>query len=107
MKLNKYDNKKVRIIDNSNNIFEGRCTYNNREYNYHEFGIDEESLEILNVLFYKSNIKKVKLIKEYVDRYSKLEEIVAEDAEEILNDEEVDEEAKIRLRNYLKDNNID
>ena len=103
MKLNKYDNKRVRIIDNFNDIFEGICTHNSREYNFHEFGVDEESLQLLNVIFYKSNIKKVKEIKEYGGKYSKLEEIIAEDKEEILNDDEIDEEYKIRLRNYLKD----
>ena len=48
MKLKKYDNKCVRILDIFGNEYEGNCVYNDREYNYHEFGRDEECLQILN-----------------------------------------------------------
>jgi hypothetical protein len=46
MRLNKYDDKCIKIIDIFGNIYEGNCTYCCREYNLHEFGRDEECLQI-------------------------------------------------------------
>lgn len=110
MNIKKFDNKKVKIIDNINDEYEGICKFNNIEYNFHEFGIDEESLQILNIIFYKSNIKKVKEIKNYSNNYSKLEEIISEDKdllEDVLEDDEIDEEQKLRIISYLKEKNKD
>ena len=59
MKINlkKYDNKLVRIKCNDGKIYEGNCIYNSSDYTFHEFGRDEESLEIFHFLFYKDNIE--------------------------------------------------
>lgn len=106
MNLKKFDNKKVKIIDNFNDEYEGICTYSNKEYNLHEFGINDEGLAILNVIFYKDNIKNVKKIDKYSNDYGKLEELISryeDDVNEILSDEEVDYEQKKRLLKYLKD----
>ncbi len=53
MNLHDYDDRCVRIIDNNSDIFDGICIYNNAEYDEHEFGRNEESLQICNFLFYK------------------------------------------------------
>ena len=49
--LKKYDNKKVRILCIDGNTYEGLCEYNSRDYDYHEFGRDEESLQLMVYLF--------------------------------------------------------
>ena len=46
MKLNKFDNKKVKIECIDGNTYEGLCSYNSLDYNFHEFGRDEECLQI-------------------------------------------------------------
>ncbi len=109
MNLKKYDNKCVRIIDTDDNIFEGNCIFNSKEYNEHEYGVDDESLQILDVLFYKSYIKSIELLKELKDNeYSMLEELIVnsdkdfiEDALEMCNDIE-----KARIMLCIKDNEI-
>ena len=60
MNLQKYDNKLIQIIDNQNNKYEGICEYYNQEYSFHEYGKDEDCLEIFGFLFYKKDIKKTK-----------------------------------------------
>ena len=37
-----------------------KMDFNDKEYNEHEFGRNEDSLQILNIIFYKSDIKKIK-----------------------------------------------
>ena len=53
MNLKKYDDKLVRITDKFNDVFEGICMYNDKDYTEHEFGINEESLQMPSMLFYK------------------------------------------------------
>ena len=81
MNIRKFDNKYVQIEDIFGSVYEGICDYNGREYNYHEYGKDEESLSILNFMFFKSIIKNVKLLEEnegpyghFTSRYGELEE---------------------------------
>ena len=92
MNLSKLDDKMVRIEDTDGGIYEGICMHNSREYNYHEYGRDEEGLEMDNILFYKSYIKKAKKINEFSAEYGKLEELVVESGmdiiDEVLNSEE-------------------
>lgn len=64
MKLSIYDGKLVRIIDKNDVIYEGQCIYDHHEYCMHEFGVDEEALEIDNYLFYESEIKEIEVIEE-------------------------------------------
>ena len=59
MNLKKYDEKCIKIIDIFGYEYEGNAIYNNQEYTYHEFGRDEDSLQILNYLFFKETIKKI------------------------------------------------
>ena len=87
MNLKKYDNKCVRIIDTDDNIFEGNCIFNSREYNEHEYGMNEDSLQILNISFYKSYIKSIEIIKELrKDEYTMLEELIVNSDKDFLDD---------------------
>ena len=87
MNLKKYDNKCVRIIDTDDNIFEGNCIFNSREYNEHEYGMNEDSLQILNISFYKSYIKSIEIIKELKkDEYTMLEELIVDSDKDFLDD---------------------
>lgn len=65
MNLKKYDGKCVSIEDSEGNVFEGICYYNGREYNDHEFGRDEECLQMVNFLFFKSDIRKIKSLENH------------------------------------------
>ena len=62
--LSQWDNKYVRIIDDSGYCFDGWCEYSNTEYNLHEYGRGEEGLIIDDWLFYVSHINKVESIPE-------------------------------------------
>jgi hypothetical protein len=79
MSIKQYDNKLVRITDFLNQVFEGYCVYNNEEYNEVELGRKEESLQIINLIFYKDDIKKVEEIKEFSNPYGYFEESTLED----------------------------
>ena len=83
MNLHDYDDRCVRIIDNNSDIFDGICSYNNAEYDEHEFGRNEESLQICNFLFYKSDIKEIQSLEnndgpygKFLAPYGKLEEMI-------------------------------
>ena len=87
MNLKKYDNKCVRIIDTDDNIFEGNCIFNSKEYNEHEYGMNEDSLQILNISFYKSYIKSIEILKKLKkDEYTMLEELIVNSDKDFLDD---------------------
>ena len=95
------------IVDNDN-VFEGNCIFNSKEYNEHEYGMNEDSLQILNISFYKSYIKSVEILKELRnDEYSMLEELIVDSDKDFLDDalEMCDEVEKERLMLYIKDKN--
>ncbi len=109
MKLSKYDNKCVRILDYWNHEYEGNCIFNCREYNEHEIGRNEESLQILNYLFFKSDIKKITILENgFTDDYGLLEEeIVSEGLDDIIDAIEYeDDEHTCRIIKCIKDSNI-
>ena len=60
--LSRFDGKIVRVTMKDGLVFQGRCTYNSAEYTMHEFGVEEESLEIDDYLIYKKDIRNVKLL---------------------------------------------
>ena len=104
MDLKKYDNKMVRITDIFDDVFEGYSIYNSSEYNYHEYGKDMDSLQIVDVMFYKDIIKNIEIIDNYSTSHSKLEEVIVEDIdsiEEVLLGE--DSNYIYRLLLYLKE----
>ena len=86
MNLKKYDDKLVRITDKFNDVFEGICMYNDKDYTEHEFGKNEESLQLPSMLFYKSIIKKVEELDKFSSPYGKLEELVVEDGIDMIEE---------------------
>ena len=108
MNLKKYDNKCVRIIDTDDNVFEGNCIFNSKEYNEHEYGMNEDSLQILNISFYKSYIKSIEILKELrKDEYTMLEELIVDSDKDFLDDalDMCNEIEKERLMLCIKDKN--
>lgn len=106
MNLSKFDNKLVKIIDTEDTVFEGYAVFNDKEYNYHEYGRNEDSLQILNIMFYESYIKSVEEIKEFSDKYGNLEELICDNDLDFAIDA-LDYDNKIhneRIKLYLKDN---
>ena len=104
MKLDKYDNKRVRITTDNNDIYEGIVYHNSKDYNYHEYGVNEEGLQMIYFLFYKSQIKKVEIIDKYTSSYGRFEIETVDDSldfiDEVLYSEE--DESIYRLLVYLK-----
>lgn len=86
MKLAKYDNKLIRLTTNLDEIFEGICYFNSKDYTYHEFGVNEESLQIICFLFYKSDIKKIELIDSFSDKYGYLEKLTVESGYDLIDE---------------------
>ncbi len=107
MNLIKYDNKLVRIVDVDNNQYEGICSYNNKDFNECEYGIDEESLDIICIKFCKSNIKKVEVINKFSKEYGKLEELIL-DSDDLIDEvfESEEDEHIFRLLRCIKDKKI-
>lgn len=100
MKLSKYDNKIIRLEDKFGDVYEGICCHNSKDYNEHEYGKYEESLQMSNTIFYNSIIKKVEIIDEFSDKYGKLEEEVI-DAGLDLIDEVLTSEEEISVYRLL------
>ena len=93
MKLSGYDGQCVRILDRFGDEFDGVCTYNGAEYDEHEFGRAEESLQIESFLFYKSDFKSVRVLEDeggeygrFRDPYGKLEELTVADGTDAILD---------------------
>lgn len=112
MKLNKYDNKCVKIITYDDEEFEGICIHNSNEYDEHEFGRNEESLQIENMLFYKSDIREIYSLENnngpygmFTDKYGDLEKETVEAGIDFIEDVLESEEEKhvYRLLEYLID----
>ncbi len=110
--LKKYDGLCVRIIDSNGDAFDGICCHNSDEYDEHEYGRCEESLQIENYLFYERDIKEIQSLEEnsgphgrFLDPYGKLEIMTVEDGidsiEDVLFSEE--DEHVIRLLNCLEE----
>ncbi len=103
--LKEFDEKCVRITDRWGDVFDGICTYNSDEYDEHEFGRPEESLQILSFLFYKSDINKIESLEEhtgpfgrFLDPFGKLEELTVEDGIDSINDVLFYEDEELVLR---------
>ena len=105
MNLKKYDNKLLKIIDTNNKVFEGYSLFNSKEYNFHEYGVNEDSIQILDYIFYKSNIKKVDIIKEkeFNKSYSQIELTALEEGLDSVN-ELLDSDNINRMINCINDN---
>lgn len=110
MDLSLFDGKCVRITDTSGDAYDGICSYNSDEYDYHEFGRDEDGLQIEFFLFYRSDISSVESLEDhegpygrFLDPYGKLEETAVEDGFDIIEDVLFSEENEhvVRMLNCL------
>lgn len=86
MDLSKFDGQCVRITLWNGDVYDGICIYNDWEYDEHEFGVPEESLEMMNCLFYKGDIKTIESLEghtgpygRFLDPFGKLEEEAVQD----------------------------
>ena len=87
MNLKKYDNKYVRITDIDNKIYEGLCDFNSKEFNECEYGKNEDSLDILNIKFYKFCIKNIEEIDNFdSEKYTDLEELIIDSDIDFIED---------------------
>ena len=105
MKLSKFDGQRVHVTTAWGDELDGICSHNSADYNFHEFGRDEEGLQLTALLLFKSDIKKIKLLKNgFSTPFGKLEEIAVEDGADIL--EEVlfceEDESVLRMLAYLE-----
>lgn len=92
MNLKRYDNKCIRLVDGLGDIYEGVARHDSRDYNFHEYGKDEESIQMSHTIFFKSFIKKIDIIDSFSDKYGLLEESLIESGidmvDEVLTSEE-------------------
>ena len=92
MNLIKYDNRFIRLVDGLGDIYEGVARYDSRDYNLHEYGKEEESIQMSHTIFFKSFIKKIEIIDSFSDKYGLLEESIIDlgmdMVDEILTSEE-------------------
>ena len=108
MNLAQYDDLCVRVMLIDGEYAEGACMYNSDEYNFHEYGRDEESLQIASFQFYMSDIAKVEIITEenpYRRPYDMIQELSMEDGPDYFQDllESEDERNVKRALAYLED----
>ena len=105
MKLNKYDNKLVKITTIEDDIFEGICSYDNVEFNEAEYGESEESLTIECLKFYKNSIKDVSIIDKFSSKYGLLEEVISNDGTDLIEEvfDSEDDTHILRELYYLED----
>ena len=66
MDILQYDNKHVRITIFDGSVYEGIVTHNSASYDGHEFGREEEGLQMPSLLIYKDDIQSVESL-EYRD----------------------------------------
>jgi hypothetical protein len=86
MKLKQYDGQCVRIDCVDGNVYDGICSYNDKEYDEQEYGRPEECLVMVNFLFFKSDIVAIESLENHTgpygkfhDPFGKLEEMNVQD----------------------------
>ena len=60
--MNMYDGKMVQITDTDGRKFTGVAEEQSNDYCFHEYGRDEEAVEVCNFLLYLSEIKDIRLL---------------------------------------------
>lgn len=105
MNLRKYDGRLVSITDTCGEIFEGTAEYLVRDYCMHEFGRDEDSLQIANILFFKDDIKRIKKIDSFSSPYGRAEIVNFEDGADVIDDilSGDNDEFRVRLIRCIED----
>ena len=91
--LRRFDGKCVRITDSLGDVFEGGCDHLSPDYCMHEFGRDEEGLQMLNFIFYKDNIAAIEILEDrggpwgcFSGPYGTLELMNAADGKDFIDD---------------------
>lgn len=104
--LEKFDNKMIRLETIYGDTFEGIGSYYGKEYNEHEYGVDEDSIVMSHIMTYESQIKSIEEIESFSSNYGKLEEIVIEDGIDIIDEviESDDDISIYRLLLCIEDN---
>ncbi len=113
MNLDKFDGKCVRVITASGEVFEGIASYESEEYAFHEYGRDQEALNLTPILFFKNDILSVTSLEDvngpfghYSEKYGLLEKMCLEWGtdmiEEVLDTE--DSSQVLRMLACMKDN---
>ena len=97
--LKKYDSELVKIKCIDGKTYEGICSYNSNDYTFHEYGRDEESIEIFHFLFYKRDIEKIDIIDKFTKDFGEIEIETACDAN--LLEQAIDDEDDIHLYRLL------
>ena len=100
MNLKRYDNKYIRLVDGLGDIYEGVARHDSRDYNFHEYGKDEESIQMSHTIFFKSFIKKIDIIDSFSDKYGLLEESLLESGMDMV-DEVLTSEDDISINRLL------
>lgn len=67
MDILQYDNKHVRITIFDGSVYEGIVTHNSASYDGHEFGREEEGLQMPSLLIYKDDIQSVESLENRED----------------------------------------
>ena len=112
MELKSFDDKCVRILTASGEVYEGIVSYCGHEYVFHEYGCDQEALVLTPVLFYKDDIVSVTSLEDvdgpfghYSEKYGLLEkkclEWGSDMIEEVLTSE--DDTQILRMLACMKD----
>lgn len=86
MKLKDFDDKLVRIVDSLGEVYEGIGVHNSKEYNMHEYGVDEDSIVIFCVMFYQSDIKQIKEIDSFSSSFGRIEEVVLDGGIDLIDE---------------------
>ena len=91
--LSDFDGLCVRITNVDGEIYDGICTFCNSEFCEHEYGCAEDCLDIMNFIFYKSDIQKIESLEahagpygKFLDPYGRLEEKIVEDGIDSIED---------------------
>ena len=100
MNLKRYDNKFIRLVDGLGDIYEGVARHDSSDYNFHEYGKDEESIQMSHTIFFKSFIKKIDIIDSFSDKYGLLEESLIESGMDMV-DEVLTSEDDISINRLL------
>ena len=113
MDLGSFDNKCVRIVTVSGEVYEGVVSFDDKEYAFHEYGHDQEALRLTPIIFYKDDILSVTSLEDvdgpfghYSERYGLLEKQClkwgTDMIEEVLDSE--DDIHILRMLACMKDN---
>ena len=109
--LSDYDGKCVRIVSIDGEVFEGYCEHFSEAYSEHEFGREEDGLQMVDFLFYRNDIKSIRSLEDQEGPYglfsgpwSSLEVLNAEDGADLVDEVLLceDDVHVLRMLNYLE-----